>query len=50
MLSSMMYILWYDICIVYICYKKKIKKLRNSDFSSDASDTGDTHQERFLSA
>ena len=30
--------------------KKKIKKLRNSDFSSDTSDTGDTYQENFLSA
>ena len=29
---------------------KKKKKLRDSDFSSDTSATGDTYQETFLSA
>ena len=29
---------------------KNKKKLGDSDFSSDTSDTGDTHQEKLLSA
>ena len=41
--------LWY-MCDVYMYAKKIKKKLRNSDFSSDSSDTGDTYQKNFLSA